>query len=247
MKTILISSLALMLSANLWAQDSSEKAKVEKEVPTVLEEETEIPFPIYIDLAEGDRQYLVGTGVREKFWVDVYGFGVYVDKSSAAPIMRAAFEEASAAEDDDDATAIIDSALLNNAFNKTMRWVMARDVKGEDIAEAFDKSLAPDINKLYAKDEKNLAVSLKVMAQLRAWFEVTNLVEGDELLFIWKGNKLDSIVNGKSLGVIDNYGVCYAMFHLFLNEDDPIDDDAYEATIAALKLMAYPERAFKEE
>ena len=236
-----------MLSANLWAQDSSEKAKVEKEVPTVLEEETEIPFPIYIDLAEGDRQYLVGTGVREKFWVDVYGFGVYVDKSSAAPIMRAAFEEASAAEDDDDATAIIDSALLNNAFNKTMRWVMARDVKGEDIAEAFEKSLAPDINKLYAKDEKNLAISLKVMAQLRAWFEVTNLVEGDELLFIWKGNKLDSIVNGKSLGVIDNYGVCYAMFHLFLNEGDPIDADAYEATIAALKLVAYPERAVKEE
>ena len=247
MKTILISSLALMLSANLWAQDSSEKAKVEKEVPTVLEEETEIPFPIYIDLAEGDRQYLVGTGVREKFWVDVYGFGVYVDKSSAAPIMRAAFEKASAAEDDDAAIAIIDAALLNNAFNKTMRWVMARDVEGEDIAEAFDDSLGPDINKLYAKDEKNLAVSLKVMAQLRAWFEVTNLVEGDELLFIWKGNKLDSIVNGKSLGVIDNYGVCYAMFHLFLNEGDPVDDDAYEATIAALKLMAYPERAFKEE
>ena len=247
MKTILISSLALMLSANLWAQDSSEKAKVEKEVPTVLEEETEIPFPIYIDLAEGERQYLVGTGVREKFWIDVYGFGVYVDKSSATRIMRAAFKKASAAEDDDDATAIIEAALLDNAFNKTMRWVMARDVEGEDIADAFDDSLGPDINKLYAKDEKNLAISLKAMAQLRAWFEVTNLVEGDELLFVWKGNKLDSIVNGKSLGVIDNYGVCYAMFHLFLNEDDPVDDDAYEATIAALKLMAYPERAVKEE
>ncbi len=247
MKIILISSLALMLPANLWAQDSSQEATAQEEVPTVLEAETEIPFPVYIDIAKGERQHLVGTGVREKFWVDVYGFGVYVDKSSAAPIMRAAFEKASAAEDDDDATAIIDAALLNNAFNKTMRWVMARDVKGEDIAEAFDKSLAPDINKLYAKDEKNLAISLKAMAQLRAWFEVTNLVAGDELLFLWKGNKLDSIVNGKSLGVTDNYGVCYAMFHLFLNEGDPVDDDAYEATIAALKLMAYPERAVKEE
>ena len=247
MKTILISSLALMLSANLWAQDSPEKAKAQEEAPTVLEAEPEIPFPVYIDLAEDERQHLVGTGVREKFWIDVYGFGVYVDKSSAAPIMRAAFEKASAAEDDDAAIAIIDAALLNNAFNKTMRWVMARDVEGEDIAEAFDDSLGPDINKLYAKDEKNLAISLKAMAQLRAWFEVTNLVEGDELLFVWKGNKLNSIVNGKSLGVIDNYGVCYAMFHLFLNEDDPVDDDAYEATIAALKLMAYPERAVKEE
>ena len=247
MKIILISSLALMFPINLWAQDSSQEATAQEEVPTVLEAETEISFPVYIDIAKGERQYLVGTGVREKFWIDVYGFGVYVDKSSAAPIMRAAFEEASAAEGDDAAAAIIDAALLNNDFNKTMRWVMARDVEGEDIAEAFDDSLGPDINKLYAKDEKNLAISLKAMAQLRAWFEVTNLVEGDELLFIWKGNKLDSIVNGKSLGVIDNYGVCYAMFHLFLNEDDPIDDDAYEATIAALKLMAYPERAFKEE
>jgi hypothetical protein len=247
MKTILISSLALMLSANLWAQDSPEKAKAQEEVPTVLEAETEIPFPVYIDLAEDERQHLVGTGVREKFWIDVYGFGVYVDKSSAAPIMRAAFEKASVAEDDDVATAIIEGAVLDNAFNKTMRWVMARDVEGEDIADAFDDSLGPDINKLYAKDAKNLAISLKAMAQLRAWFEVTNLVEGDELLFVWKGNKLDSIVNGKSLGVIDNYGVCYAMFHLFLNEDDPVDDDAYEATIAALKLMAYPERAVKEE
>ena len=247
MKTILISSLALILPANLWAQDSSQKATAQEEVPTVLEAETEISFPVYIDIAKGERQHLVGTGVREKFWVDVYGFGIYVDKSSAAPIMRAAFEKASAAEDDDDATAIIDAALLNNAFNKTMRWVMARDVKGEDIAEAFDNSLAPDIEKLYAKDEKNLAISLKAITQLRAWFEVTNLVAGDELLFLWKGNKLDSIVNGKSLGVTENYGVCYAMFHLFLNEGDPVDDDAYEATIAALKLVAYPERAVKEK
>ena len=247
MKTILISSLALILPANLWAQDSSQEATAQEEVPTVLEAETEISFPVYIDIAKGERQHLVGTGVRERFWIDVYGFGVYVDKLSAAPIMRAAFEKASAVEDGDAAIAIIDAALLNNAFNKTMRWVMARDVEGEDIAEAFDDSLGPDINKLYAKDEKNLAISLKAMVQLRAWFEVTNLVEGDELLFVWKGNELDSIVNGKSLGVIDNYGVCYAMFHLFLNEDDPIDDDAYEATIAALKLMAYPERAFKEE
>ena len=247
MKTILISSLALILSANLWAQDSPEKTKAQEEVPTVIEAETEIPFPVYIDLAEDERQHLVGTGVREKFWIDVYGFGVYVDKPSATRIMRAAFEKASAAEDDDVATAIIEGAVLDNAFNKTMRWVMARDVEGEDIADAFDDSLGPDINKLYAKDAKNLAISLKAMAQLRAWFEVTNLVEADELLFVWKGNKLDSIVNGKSLGVIDNYGVCYAMFHLFLNEDDPVDDDAYEATIAALKLMAYPERAVKEE
>jgi hypothetical protein len=247
MKTILISSLALILSANLWAQDSPEKTKAQEEVPTVIEAETEIPFPVYIDLAEDERQHLVGTGVREKFWIDVYGFGVYVDQSSAAPIMRAAFEKASVTEDDDVATAIIEGAVLDNAFNKTMRWVMARDVEGEDIADAFDDSLGPDINKLYAKDAKNLAISLKAMAQLRAWFEVTNLVEADELLFVWKGNKLDSIVNGKSLGVIDNYGVCYAMFHLFLNEDDPVDDDAYEAIIAGLKLMAYPEQAVKEE
>jgi len=220
MKTILISSLALMLSANLWAQDSSQKAKVQEEVPTVLEEETEIPFPVYMDITKGERQHLVGTGVREKFWIDVYGFGIYVDKSRAAPIMRAAFDKASVAEDDDTATAIIEGALLSNTFNKTMRWVMARDVEGEDIAEAFDDSLGPDINKLYAEDAKNLEISLKAMAQLREWFEVTNLVEADELLFVWKGDKLDSIVNGKSLGVIDNYGVCYAMFHLFLNEDD---------------------------
>ena len=246
MKTLLISSLALLLSANLWAQEISEKAKAQEEVPTVLEAETEIPFPLYIDISKSERHHLVGTGVREKFWIDVYGFGIYVHVK-AGPVMRAAFDKASVAEDDDGAIAIIDKAMLSTVFNKTMRWVMARDVEGEDIADAFDDSLGPEINKLYAEDKKKLKVSLEAMAQLREWFEATDLLEADELLFIWKGNKLDSIVNGKSLGVIDNYGVCYAMFRLFLNEDDPIDDDAYEATVAGLKLMAYPKQAAKEE
>ncbi|MBC8369634.1 MAG: chalcone isomerase family protein [Planctomycetes bacterium] len=247
MKTLLLSSLALILGATLSAQDLSQKADSQIEVPTVLEEETEIPFPIYIDIAKGERQHLVGTGVREKFWIDVYGFGIYVDKLAATPIMKAAFDKASKVEDDDDAIAIVDAALLDNRFNKTMRWVMARDVEGEDIADAFDDSLGPEINSMYAKDEKKLAVALKAMAQLRAWFEKTDLKETDELLFIWKGSTLDSVVNGKSLGVIDNHGVCHAMFKLFLQEDDPIDDDAYEATILALKVMAYPQSAAKEE
>ncbi len=246
MKTLLLSSLALIFGAALSAQDSSQKTDAQQEVPTVLEEETEIPFPVYIDITKYERHHLVGTGVREKFWIDVYGFGIYVDKAAATPIMKAAFDKASKVDDDDEAIVIIDAALLDNRFNKTMRWVMARDVEGVDIADAFDDSLGPEINKMYAKDEKALATSLKQMAQLRSWFEETDLLETDELLFIWKRNKLDSIVNGKSLGVIDNYGVCYAMFKLFLNEDDPIDDDAYEATIAALKLMAYPKPAVQE-
>ncbi len=246
MKIFSINFVTLLL---LSAAQNQDQTQDQEKVPVQIEEETEIEFPVYIDLAKGERQHLVATGVREKFWIDVYGFGIYVDQVSAAKVMRTAFEKAAKLEDEDEQIAVIDNALLDPAFNKSMRWVMARDVEGEDIAEAFDDSLGPEINSLYKdeKDEKLLKKSLESMAQLREWFEKTNLLEDDELMFIWKGNTLDSVVNGKSLGVVDDFGVCFAMFRLFLNEDDPIDDDAYEAAILKLRVMAFPQTTAKEE
>ncbi|MFT7517536.1 MAG: hypothetical protein ACI84O_001331 [Myxococcota bacterium] len=245
MKTFVLSLLALSCGAHLSAQDLDKKVAPQKEIPTVLEAETDIPFPIYIDLGKKERMHLVGTGVREKYWIDVYGFGVYVEKAAATPVMKAAFAAAKKLDDDDDAEALIDEAMLSVSFNKMMRWVMARDVEGEDIADAFDDSLGPEIEKLYAKDEKKRLKAMKEMAKLRGWFEKTNLLEEDELLFIWRGSKLDSVVNGKSLGIVDNYGVCYAMFKLFLG-DDAVDDDAKEAAVEAFMLMVSPEKAVKE-
>ena len=109
---------------------------------------------------------------------------------------------------------------------------MARDIDGEDIAEAFEDSLAPSIKALHKEDDEKLKKSLSAMATLRSWFQGTELPEGAELLFIWSGDRLEVLLKKKpelkdrtSLGIITDIGVCSSLFALFLGED-PIDEDA---------------------
>ncbi|MDA0667934.1 MAG: chalcone isomerase family protein [Planctomycetota bacterium] len=240
-RPIAITLLALLPLA-AFAQ-TQEPKKPEKPAPTVLEAETDIRFPIWMDLdaLKGERHYLFGTGVREKtiFQVNVYGFGWYADRDAALPILRkaaGAMNLKSALNDEK-----FHEAFLSDNYNKSMRWVMARDVDGEDVAEAFDDILEPGIRKI-AKDKKALDTGLAAMKQLRGYFASGQLDEGDEIIFIWEtGGKLHTIVNNHEYKVIENFHVCYAMFEVFMNED-PIDKNAKEMIVKGVYPYMFPDR-----
>jgi hypothetical protein len=207
----------------------------QKEVaPTVIEDETDIPFPIWMDMFAKDkdkkeRHYLLGTGVREKYFigVDVYGFAWYVEKKAAAPLLKKSYNKGVSMK-----KLLKDkrfhTAMMSDSYNKSMRWVMARDVDGEDVAEAFDEFLEPGIRQNAAND-KELRAGLKAMAEMRAYFASGELEEEDELIFLWEtGGNMHTYLNGRKLGKITNVHLCYALFDVFVGFD-PVDEDGREA------------------
>ncbi|MFK5956258.1 MAG: chalcone isomerase family protein [Planctomycetota bacterium] len=241
LRPIAITLLALLPLAAFAQTQEPKKAK--EVAPTVIETETGIPFPIWMDLDSlgGQRHHLFGTGVREKtiFQVDVYGFGWYADREAALPILRKAAGNMSLKRALKDKK--FHKAFLSDKYNKSLRWVMARDVDGEDVAEAFDDILEPGIKKI-AKDKKALDIGLAAMKQLRGYFASGQLDEGDEIIFIWEtGGKLHTIVNNHKYPVIENLHVCYALFDVFMNED-PIDEDGKEMIIEGIFPYMFPDR-----
>ena len=235
-------TLFILLPIAAFAQTQDPKP-AKPAAPTVIETETDIPFPIWMDLKslDGKRHHLLGTGVREKtiFQVDVYGFGWYLDRKAALPILRKAAGNMNlkrALKDEK-----FHKAFLSDKYSKSMRWEMARDVDGEDVAEAFDDILEPGIKKI-AKDKKALDKGMAAMKQLRGYFASGQLDEGDEIIFIWEtGGKLHTIVNDHEYKVIENLHVCYALFEVFMN-DDPIDEDAKEMIIKGIYPYMFPDR-----
>jgi hypothetical protein len=205
-----------------------------KEVaPTVIEEETDIPFPIWMDMFQGDkdkaeRHYLCGTGVREKYFIgiDVYGFAFYVEKEKALPLLKDAYTKGMKMKKVLKDKRFHD-ALMSDKYNKSMRWVMARDVDGEDVAEAFDDFLEPGIRAI-ANNKKDVDAGLKAMAVMRDYFASGELEEEDELIFLWEtdGN-MYTYLNGRKLGKIHNLHLCYALFDVFVGFD-PVDEDGRE-------------------
>lgn len=237
-----IITMLVLLPLAAFAQ--TQEPTVRKEVaPTVIEPETDIAFPIWMDLEEldGERHHLCGTGVREKtiFKVNVYGFGWYVDRDAALPILREAAGKLSLKKALKDKK--FHKAFLSDKYNKSMRWVMARDVDGEDVAEAFDEFLEPGIKRL-APDKESRDKGLKAMGVMRGYFASGELEEDDELLFIWEtGGKMHTFLNGRKKGTIENLHLCYALFEVFVGED-PIDSGGKRNIIEGIYPYMFPDR-----
>lgn len=216
---------------------TQDPVKTKEVAPTVVEEETDIPFPIWMDMFVGEkdgdkdkqeRHYICGTGVREKYFigVDVYGFAYYVEKQKAVPVLKKAHKSGTSFEKLlKDKT--FHKAVMADSYNKSMRWVMARDVDGEDVAEAFDDFLEPGIRDITGTD-KELRAGLKAMGEMRAYFASGELEEEDELIFLWEtGGNMHTYLNGRKLGKITNLHLCYALFDVFVGFD-PVDEDGRE-------------------
>jgi hypothetical protein len=199
-------------------------------VPMVKESETGIEFPAWIQAPLGDataRQDLLGTGVREKtvFKVNVYAMGLYVDAAAASAALKKAagtLERKKALKDK-----AFQQVLLKDEIGKTLRWVMARDVGGEDIAEAFTDSLEPRVKTL-AKTAEEKQAAAAAMTTFRAYF-TAELTEGTELVFHWEpGGKLHTVVGGVKKGAIVNLTLCAALFDVYVGAD-PISSGARES------------------
>lgn len=243
-----ITLLALLpLAAYAQSQETQEPEKPKKPTdiaPTVVEPETEIDFPIWLDHEKlgWERHHLCGTGVREKtiFKVNVYGFAWYVDRDNAVKHMRKDLGDKMTLK-----KAYKDKrftrAMLSDKFNKSMRWVMARDVDGEDVAEAFDEFLEPGIRRI-ASGDKALKAGLKAMGEMRDYFASGKLNEDDELIFLWEtGGKVHTYLNGRLLGTIENYHLCYAMFEVFVNSD-PIDSSGKQNIVDGIYPYIFPDQ-----
>ncbi len=220
----------LALSAPLAAQEPAVVAQ--EKIKTVKESETEIDFPVQLMAPQGDkqvRQDLLGVGVREKtiFKVNVYAMGFYVDLAAAVPVLKKAAGARTLKEAMKDKE--FHAAFLKDDFGKTLRWVMARDVGGEDIAEAFSDSLEPRVKKAKLSEEARKAAEA-AMKTFRAYFS-SELTEGTELLFHWEpGGRLHTSVGGVKKGMITNLALCTALFDVYLG-DDPISTGAKQSFI----------------
>lgn len=217
-----VKSLRSILLAGALAVGAAQDA-----VPVVKEAETGIAFPAWLDAPRGDktaRVDLLGTGAREKtvFQVNVYALGIYADLTTAVPALKkaaGALERKKVLKDPG-----FPQALLSDGIGMSLRWVMARDVGGADIAEAFAESLEPRVKAL-AKTEAERKAAAEAVAALRACFSA-ELTEGTELIFHWEpGGRLHTMVGGVKKGVIANLTLCAALFDVYLGAD-PISSGA---------------------
>ena len=239
-------ALSVTAMAPLLAAQAAEPAKpVQEEQPVMVKEpETGILFPSFLRAPRGEqtsRQELLGLGAREKtvFKVNVYAMGLYVDFAAAEPVLRKALGQRTLKEAKKDKA--FHDAFLNDDFGKTLRWVMARDVGGDDIAEAFRESLEPRVQaaKLDATQRQAAEQALR---SFRSLF-TTELTEGTELIFSWEpGGRLHTIVGGVRKEVITSVPLCRAMFDIYLGAD-PISATAKARFLEGAYARIHPQGA----
>jgi hypothetical protein len=220
--------------ATLWAspvQETVEEPKSDVEFPLVLTEEL-----LSADLPEDSAGFptklramsLCGMGLRTKTWFDVkvYAMGLYWDTEVGREKFsgwagKTAKELAGDGE--------FYTALLEGRSAMTLRLVMCRDVDGDDMAEAFDDSLAPRMKQAIEKDKKRGA--LEDLAKFRSHFSVDEVKEDVELLFTWTTEgKLHTRMEGKYLGTLDSPALCWSLFDVYLGSD-PISKKAKKSLV----------------
>lgn len=235
----MIRILSLALAA-LAPQDAAAQEK-----PALVKEpETGSLFPSFLQAPRGEktaREDLLGVGVREKtiFRVNVYAMGLYVDWTAAQPVLKRVVGERTLKQAKKDKA--FHEAFLDDSFGKSLRWVMARDVGGEDIAEAFRDSLEPRI-KAAKLDEAQRAAAEQSVRTLRGYFSA-ELTEGTELFFHWEpGGRLHVVVGGVAKGVIADLALCRALFDVYLGAD-PISSSAKDRFLEGAYARLFPPTA----
>jgi hypothetical protein len=152
---------------------------------------------------------LLGVGVRTKTFlkVKVYAAGLYADTSALKAVLtpyrgKPAGDLAKDAE--------VRKLMLGDGFEKSIRLVMARDVDGEDMAEAFSESVEPRV-------ARQGAAAVRALATFKGYFKMDEVKEGSDLIFTWgKGGKLTTAIAGRTMGTIDSEPFCRALYEVFL-------------------------------
>ncbi len=195
---------------------------------TYTEPSTKIVFPVERQ-APGGAQVLTGTGVRTRtvLNVKVYAFGLYVDPAGARSDL-AAFAGKTAEQLERDETFY--ARLLERHFPMTMRLVMARDVDGATMGEAFDGALRPRV--VQAATDKSMPGGEQALDQFRGFFSVEKLTKESELVFSCspEGRLLTSI-RGAAQAEIESPALCWALFDVYLGSN-PVSSSGRRSVIA---------------
>lgn len=149
----------------------------------------------------------VGARIKEVLMVDVnvYAVGMYVDAAAAQGAL-AAWQGKSSSDLRKDAA--FRKALLDPGFDKSLRLVMARDVDGDTMMEAFDEALKPRTRTLGGGDK---------LGAFKGYFDMDELTEDTELLFTCtKEGKMVTAIGGKRKGEIASPGLCAAFFDIYV-------------------------------
>lgn len=189
----------------------------------VREPASDVAFPVRLSPPGSTGEHvLAGTAIRTKtiFRIKVYAFGLYVDADAARVVLAQwAGMEPKALEKNE----AMFSRMLDMDFGMTLRLVMTRDVDGDTMAEAFEKSLAPRVET--AASEMNMPGGTEALAQFRGYFGLDKVTDDSELIFSCVDGMLFSTIKGEAAEPIASPALCWALFDIYLG-DKPISSGA---------------------
>jgi len=156
----------------------------------------------YVDIPEdGVKQHLVGVGMRcmlqrcDVHLARAYAIGLYLDHSYVA-----GFEPAK---------------LTDPRLRKTLRLVMAREVKGPHIAKGFDRTLIPKMRQKTGRKQGPGKEALKTFAN--AFNRCGTLDVGAEVLFVFGGDGTLSVyIQNVPAARIDSAELCEAVMEMYV-------------------------------
>jgi hypothetical protein len=199
------------------------------DVAVELEPSSGVPFPLELTTPGGGATHvLAGTGIRTATFVKVkvYAFGLYVDELAArSALARFADQTARDLERNQE----FYDRILRRDFGLTLRLVMVRDVGGDDMAEAFDGSLRPRVQRAAA--EMGMPGGEAALGRFRGYFEVGEMTKDTELVFsCTPGGTLRTTVKGETAAEVDSPALCWALFDVYLGTD-PISEGGKKSVI----------------
>jgi len=195
---------------------------------TVNEPSSGVAFPVSMAVADGSTQVLLGTGLRTRTMlnVKVYAFGLYVDEAAARTALTG-FAGRTAEQLAGDQSFY--AALLRLGFPMTMRLVMTRNVRGEQMSEAFDGALRP---RVVAAAGRGMPGGEDALNTFRGYFSLDRLTQGAELVFTCTADgTFHSTVAGEGKAPISSRALCWALFDVYLGSS-PISASGKRSVIA---------------
>lgn len=197
------------------------------------DQETKVVYDGWLKVRGSEvKQYLMGTGVRTKtiLNVQVYAIGFYIDTTVAREQLKP--WKGKSKEDLIKDNSYYD-LLLNGKFGKALRLVMVRDVDKKTMADAFEESLKPRIDKLPA-DKK--ADANKALEQFKGYFD-KDVVNKDILQFVWLSDgSLHVDINDAAKGTIMSADFSQALFDVYLGAE-PISEIAKKDFVSGMTDM----------
>lgn len=211
--------LSLLLAATLLAP----AAVAQDMADSVMHNSTKRAYPVHLQAGATDQVHtLAGIGVRTKTFlnVKVYAVGLYIDADAArVGLADWAGMEPKKLEKNKD----MFRRILEMDMGMTLRLVMTRDVDGETMAEAFDKALAPRVEKAAA--EMDMPGGSEALAQFRGYFGLDKVTDDSELVFSCVDGTLYSTIKGEVAEAIESPALCWALFDVYIGEK-PISSGA---------------------